>query len=105
MFLICATIYGDTTLKIATYNVENIFDLQKTGHEYPEYIPNTQANWNQKTYKIKLQNISKVIKDINADIIGLQEIESLQALKDLRFTLKQTGVYYQYYKIANQKKI
>ncbi len=95
--------YGETTLKIATYNVENLFDLQRNGHEYKEYIPYAKSNWNDKNYRKKLKNIAKVIKDINPDIIGLQEIESLQALKDLRYTLKREGVYYQYYKIANLK--
>ena len=90
-------------MKIATYNVENLFDLQRSGHEYKEFIPYSKSNWNKKTYKIKLQNIAKVIKDIDADIIALQEIESFQALKDLRHTLKQKGLYYQYYKIANNK--
>jgi len=90
-------------LKIATYNVENLFDLKKNGYEYIEYIPNTQANWNKKTYAIKLKNTARVIKDINADIIALQEIESLQALKDLRYTLKKAGLYYQYFKIADKK--
>ncbi|MBN2817272.1 MAG: endonuclease/exonuclease/phosphatase family protein [Campylobacterales bacterium] len=96
-------VHGEINLKIATYNVENLFDLKKDGHEYKEYVPNTSSNWNQKTYKIKLQNIAKVIKDVNADIIALQEIESLQALKDLRFILKQNGLYYQYHKIADLK--
>ena len=95
---------GAQTVKIATYNVENLFDLQKSGHEYKEYIPNSYSKWNQKNYNIKLKNIAKVIVDIDADIIGLQEIESLQALKDLRYTLKRMGLYYQYYKIANYKK-
>jgi len=103
LLLIVSIALGDNILKIATYNVENLFDLQRSGHEYKEYIPNTRANWNIKTYKIKLQNISRVIKDIDADIIALQEIESLQALKDLRLSLKQKGLYYQYYKIANRK--
>ncbi len=96
-------LFGEQILKIASYNVENLFDLQKNGHEYEEYIPNSRSNWNSKTYKIKLKNISRVIKDIDADIISLQEIESLQALKDLRYALKQEGLYYQYYKIANRK--
>ncbi|MFK5938075.1 MAG: endonuclease/exonuclease/phosphatase family protein [Sulfurimonas sp.] len=103
LLLLSTLVFGETNLKIATYNVENLFDLQKNGHEYTEYIPNTLANWNKKTYKIKLKNIAKVIKDINADIIALQEIESLQALKDLRYTLKEAGLYYQYFKIANRK--
>jgi len=101
--LLVSFVYGEKTLKIATYNVENLFDLQRSGHEYKEYIPYTKSNWNDTNYKIKLKNIAKVIKEINADIIALQEIESLQALKDLRYTLKRKGLYYQYYKIANLK--
>ncbi|WP_372999054.1 endonuclease/exonuclease/phosphatase family protein [Sulfurimonas sp.] len=98
-----AALFGDSILKIATYNVENLFDLEKKGYKYKEYEPNTNSNWNQRTYKIKLQNIAKVIKEIDADIIALQEVHSLQALKDLRFTLKQNGLYYQYYSIADKK--
>jgi predicted extracellular nuclease len=101
--LLITLLQGETTLKIASYNVENLFDLKRDAYEYKEYIPNTKANWNIKTYKVKLKNIAKVIQDIDADIIALQEIESLQALKDLRFTLKQRGLYYQYFKIANYK--
>jgi len=103
LFLLLQLLHGDKNLKIATYNVQNLFDLEFDGYEYDEYIPNTEANWNQKTYKTKLKNLSQAIQDINADIIGLQEIESLQALKDLRFTLKQSGLYYQYYAITSDK--
>ncbi|MDH4943587.1 endonuclease/exonuclease/phosphatase family protein [Sulfurimonas sp. C5] len=90
-------------MKIATYNVENLFDLQKSGHEYKEYIPFSQSNWDNRNYKTKLKNLSRVIKDIDADIIALEEIESKQALDDLKFQLKRDGLYYQYAKIANAK--
>ena len=104
LFVLLSTLlFGENILKIATYNVENLFDLHRSGHEYKEYIPFTKSNWNHRTYQIKLKNTSRVIKDINADIIALQEIESLQALKDLRYQLKRDGLYYQYYKIANLK--
>ena len=93
---------ADTTLKITTYNIENLFDLKESGDEYKEYRPSL-SNWNQKTYKTKLKHISQVLKDIDADIVALQEIESLQALKDLRFTLKQNELYYPYYEIASKK--
>jgi len=102
-FLLAQLLFGDINLKIATYNVENLFDLKKSGHEYKEYIPYTSSQWNQKSYNTKLKNIARVIKDLDADIIALQEIESLQALKDLRYTLKQQGIYYKYFKIANNK--
>ena len=96
-------VYGESNLKIATYNVENLFDLQRSGHEYKEYIPNSQSLWNQKNYQLKRKNLARVIKEIDADIIALQEVESLQALKDLRYTLKQEHLYYPYYAIANKK--
>lgn len=103
LLFLTTILFGEKILKIATYNVENLFDLQKQGNEYTEYIPNTKSNWNSRIYNIKLNNIAKAIKDINADVIALQEIESLQALKDLRFKLKQKGLYYQYYKVADNK--
>ncbi len=95
--------FGGETLKIATYNVENLFDLKKSGHEYREYVPFSQSGWDERNYKIKLKNLSKVIRDINADIIALEEIESKQALDDLKYQLKRDGLYYQYAKIANAK--
>jgi endonuclease/exonuclease/phosphatase family metal-dependent hydrolase len=68
--------------KVASYNVENLFDLNHDKTEYKQYIP-YKNYWNKKAYRNKLNNIAKVIKQLNADIIGLQEIESKQALKDL----------------------
>ncbi|MCD6173553.1 MAG: endonuclease/exonuclease/phosphatase family protein [Sulfurimonas sp.] len=103
LFIFVSLACGDKTLTIATYNVENLFDLNKGDYRYKEYKPNGKSLWNKKNYKIKLDNISKVIKDIDADIIALQEIGSLSALKDLRQTLKQKGLYYQYYNITNKK--
>jgi len=103
LFLVSLS-FGDSILKIATYNVENLFDLEKSDFRYEEYRPYGKSLWNQKNYKIKLKNIAKVIKDIDADIIALQEIGSLKALKDLRLEIKRQGLYYQYFSIANKKK-
>ena len=90
-------------MKIASYNVENLFDLNYNGHEYEQYIPNTSWKWNRDTYRKKLKNISKVIVDMDPDIIALQEIESLQALKDLRAQVQRDGLYLPYYAIASAK--
>lgn len=103
LFLCIALLWGEKTMSIASYNVENLFDLHTSGYEYQEYLPNTKSLWNEKNYKKKLQNIAQVIYDLNADILALQEIESLEALKDLRFALKQKGLYYKYYTIADKK--
>lgn len=65
--------------KVASYNVENFFDLHYDKTEYKEYIPHTSF-WDQKSFDNKLQNITKVIQDLDADILALQEIESQRAL-------------------------
>jgi len=103
LFICFATLLWGENVRIASYNVENLFDLKYDHREYVEYIPNTSWQWNLKTQKIKLQNIAKVISDIHPDIIGLQEIESEQALKDLKKTLKKKQLFYPYYAIANAK--
>ncbi|MCK9161975.1 MAG: endonuclease/exonuclease/phosphatase family protein [Arcobacteraceae bacterium] len=77
-FILLTSLFA-VDFKVASYNVENLFDLNYDKTEYDEYIPN-KTNWNEDTLSIKLQNTSTVLKDLNADIIGLQEIESQQAL-------------------------
>lgn len=91
-------------VKIASYNVENLFDMNTDGSEYDEYIPNGESGWTTEMYQTKLHNTAKVIKGINADIIGLQEIESESALKDLKKELKFQGLYYRYYLFSRNKK-
>jgi len=91
------------TFKIASYNVENLFDLVKDGTEYAEYTPNTSFAWNKHTLNIKLNNISKVIKDVGADIIALQEIESEKAFILLQQRLKEFNVDYPFFAIADSK--
>ncbi len=98
-----AILHAGGTIRIATYNVENLFDLQRSGNEYAEYIPNTRWKWNVKNYRKKLKNIARVIRDIHPDIIGLQEIESPQALRDLQTELKRQGLYLRYRAIADAK--
>lgn len=80
------------TFTIATYNVENLFDLTYDKTEYNEFIPN-KTNWNKEILSIKLQNIAQVINDLNTDIVALQEIESQKALELLLQKLPQ----YEYY--------
>lgn len=95
---------GGVEVKIASYNVENLFDMEYEGNEYEEYIPNGDWGWTQDIYRAKLRNIAKVIRGINADIIGLQEIESERALKDLKAELNRQGLYYRYHLFARNKK-
>ena len=91
------------TFKVVTYNVENLFDLTMAGTEYPEYIPNTDYGWTKDIARIKYSNIARVIKDLGADVVALQEVESKEALISLRNRLKELGVDYPYFEIADSK--
>ena len=42
------------TFSVASYNVENLFDLKEDGNEYSEFIPNTKSNWNENSFNIKI---------------------------------------------------
>ena len=77
------------TFTVASYNVENLFDLVENRSDYKEYKPNTKAKWNKKNFYIKINNILKVIKEIDADIIALQEIENIQMMNLLLKKLPQ----------------
>lgn len=74
---------------VASYNVENLFDLENNKSDYKEYKPNTRAKWNKKIFNIKVDNVIKVINDIDADIIALQEIENKQIMQLLLNKLPQ----------------
>lgn len=67
---------------VASYNVENLFDLKLDGTEYKEYRPYTKT-WNSESFQKKINNITQVIDDLKADILALQEIESQEALNQL----------------------
>ena len=95
LFFIPLFVYAKQ-FSVATFNVENLFDTQKSGHEYKEYIPNTKTGWNEKMLSIKIKNISKIIKDVNADIISLQEVESKSVIKRLNLALGKQKYPYMY---------
>jgi len=85
---------------VASYNVENLFDLKKDSTEYPGYIPGGAAGWDQRILDKKLSHLTRVIHDLDADILALQEIESRRALNFLNQRLKPP---YPYAAIADHK--
>jgi len=87
---------------IATYNVENLFDADYQGSEYKEYIPG-KHNWNARMMEIKLNHTTEVICDINADILGLQEVENEAIFQKLIKRLHDVGCRYRYHAITHKK--
>lgn len=87
--------------KIASYNVENLFDAEKNGFEYRDYT--SSHNWTEKMVNIKLNHTAEVLCDLDADIIGLQEIENETVLIQLQKRLKRVGCPYPYRAITSKK--
>jgi len=83
------------SFSVGTYNVENLFDLVTNKTEYPEFRKNNHSSWNKRTQKIKINNISKVIKLMDVDILALEEIENKNVLTQL---FKRVKIYkYEYF--------
>lgn len=103
ILLCCITPIEAKTFKVASYNLENLFDLTMDGTEYPEYIPNTDYGWTKDIANIKYTNLARVMHDLGSDVVALQEVESKKALITLRNKLKDLGVDYPYFEIADSR--
>jgi endonuclease/exonuclease/phosphatase family metal-dependent hydrolase len=68
---------GPETFSVATFNVENLFDLI-------DPHPSSPARPTLDEYRLKLTKIAEAIVAMGApDIIGLQEVENIDILEDL----------------------
>ncbi|MEO0158998.1 MAG: endonuclease/exonuclease/phosphatase family protein [candidate division WOR-3 bacterium] len=90
---------SDSIFIIASYNVENLFDDIEDGYEYRDYSQKT-SNYSREFMLKKIENIKRVLKDINADIVGFQEIESKRAISELFNSVKDLN--FKCYTIADK---
>jgi len=89
-------------VKIASYNVQNLFDAKVQGTEYDEYIPG-KHNWSKRMSEIKIDHTAEVICELDADILALQEVENAEILDALVKRLKRVGCGYRYWVISHKK--
>ena len=86
---------------VANWNVENLYDAvddpDNDGDD--EFLPNNvTTRWTQVRYETKLDNLAQVISGMNngagPDILGLQEVENEDVLRDLvdRLPNKRYGI-------------
>ena len=85
---------------IASFNVQNLFDDKTDGTEYADFKKGGKKNWNKEKYEKKIAAVSKDIKEINADVILLLEIENERVLKELA---SRTGYEYSVFSKGNDK--
>ncbi len=80
--------------RVGSYNVENLFDLNHDGTEYPGYVPGGKYGWTPDMLAMKAENLARVLAGLNAQIVALQEVESMAALDHLRDALRKRGLDY-----------
>ena len=92
------------TLSVATYNVQNLFDLiDDPEHIEGEYTP-SPGLWNEAAYEARLNALARVVVDINADLLVLQEVESEAVLSDLAARVSaQGGKNYEHLNVVNSQ--
>jgi endonuclease/exonuclease/phosphatase family metal-dependent hydrolase len=72
------------SIQILSWNLQNLFDDQLDGHEYPDFTP--AAGWNSLRYKQRLVRIADAITQLPEgipDILCFQEVENKKVLEDL----------------------
>ena len=75
------------SLRVGFWNVENLFDLEDdptTRDE--EFALGGRKNVTQDIYDLKLKNCSFVLAELNADVLGLCEVENYFVLDELNIT-------------------
>lgn len=75
--------------KVAWYNCENFFDtLPNPLIQDEAYTPQSTLRWDSQKYNRKTTHIAQVLDDLNADLVGLCEIENEAVVRDLVYAIR-----------------
>jgi len=88
--------------RIASYNVQNLFDEIYDGTEYAEFVPK-KGGWSRRLSDVKIDRVAEVICDLDAEIVALQEVENERIFQRLRKRLRRVGCDYGYGAITRKK--
>jgi endonuclease/exonuclease/phosphatase family metal-dependent hydrolase len=84
----CATLCAQKRVSVAFWNVENLYDtLPSLFYDDRDYTPKGSQRWGAERYGAKLRNLARVLDDMAADVVGLSEVESETAVRDLVMAL------------------
>ena len=86
LFDLVVIILSAQSMKIMTYNVENLFDTQHDSLKNDtEYLPDSELRWTNKRFYDKLHEVMQVIIGVGGDelplLVGLCEVENDFVLK------------------------
>ncbi|GAB4151004.1 MAG: endonuclease [Bacteroidia bacterium] len=102
------TANAQKNMRVAFWNLENLYDtINDPNVNDEEFLPSAKNKWNSEKYLTKLNNLSKVILEINPDIIGFAEVENKAVLNDLtqKTALQKQGYSIVHYDSPDQRGI
>lgn len=82
------TVQG-TQVTLANWNLQTFFDGKKDGCEYKEY--QKTSDWNEGTYKVRLERLCDFINQTDADIYIFEELENEAIIYDISNQLAGAG--------------
>jgi predicted extracellular nuclease len=97
----CAPLALADEFHVAFWNVENLFDLEDDPavESDEEFTPQSPKHWTPERLEIKLNNLSRIIRKMNAgrgpDVLGLCEVENRKVVELLVAKLAPLGRKYE----------
>jgi len=95
----------DSSICVATWNVQNLFNDVLDGNEYDEYKP--ASGWDRSSYEKRLSNAAKVLgylPDSGGKIVVLNEVEGPDVVGDLLKTREMAGSGIRWYACTTSDK-
>lgn len=77
------------SLKVMNWNLQTFFDATFDGNEYTEF-KSPKSGWNKEKYEDRLDRLASVIKELDADVIIMEELEKESQLQDIANRLSGT---------------
>lgn len=75
-------------VSVGFWNVENLYDtIPSPFYDDSDYTPSGRLEWGEERYGNKLANLSQVIDLMSLDVVGIAEVESEEAVRELVMTL------------------
>ena len=78
-------------LKVGFWNMENLYDTRNDAWNDDDFTPEGQYLWDENRYQQKLKNMGRVLDSLQADILGMCEVENKKVLVDLRAALTSSA--------------